>query len=94
MTLEEMVNEFQDLPLFRKYFQEGRVRGIDEGKAEGRAEGKAEGVQLAILRLGTKKFGPPDEPSRSAILAITDLERLNSLSERLLDVDSWSDLLK
>ncbi len=61
---------------------------------EGRAEGRAEGVQRALLRLGRRKFGEPDEATRLALRDITDLERLDRLSERLLEVATWQELLQ
>ena len=57
-------------------------------------EGRVEGLQRALLHLGRKKFGEPDEAARRALLDITDLDRLDRLSERLLDVSTWQDLLQ
>jgi Domain of unknown function (DUF4351) len=57
-------------------------------------EGRAEGVRKVLMRLGTRRFGPPDAPTRAAIEAITRPSRLERLSERLLDVSSWEELLK
>ena len=56
-------------------------------------EGHARGVQATLLRQGRKRFGEPDEATRQALLAITDPERLDLLTERLLDVTSWQELL-
>ncbi len=67
---------------------------IEELLDEGRAEGRVEGLQRALLRVGRKKFGEPEEATRLALLGITDLERLEGLSERLLDVASWQELLQ
>ena len=57
-------------------------------------EGRVEGLQRALLHQGRKKFGAPDEATRLALLGITDLERLDRLSERLLEVSTWQDLLQ
>jgi hypothetical protein len=57
-------------------------------------EGCAKGLQRALLHQGRKKFGDLDEATRRALLDITDLERLDRLSERLLDVATWQDLLQ
>jgi len=46
------------------------------------------------LHLGRKKFGEPDEATRLALVGITDLEQLDRLSERLLEVASWQELLQ
>jgi predicted transposase YdaD len=61
---------------------------------EGRAEGRAEGAQRTLLHLGRKTLGEPDEAARHALLGITDLERLDRLSERLLEVSTWQELLQ
>jgi predicted transposase YdaD len=57
-------------------------------------EGRAEGAQRTLLHLGRKKFGEPEEATRRALLGITDLERLDRLTERLLDVATWQQLLE
>ena len=47
-----------------------------------------------MLRLGRKRFGEPDEATQTALRSITDLERLERMSERLLDVAGWEELLQ
>jgi hypothetical protein len=59
----------------------------------GRNQGIPLGVRDAVLRQGRKKFGPPTAAHETALAAITDLARLESLSERLLDVNTWDELL-
>jgi predicted transposase YdaD len=59
---------------------------------EGREEG-LNALRRALLRLGRKRFGEPDEETRQAICAIRDPDRLEELSERLLDVSTWDELL-
>lgn len=56
-------------------------------------EGQAEGIQRALLLQGRKRFGPPDAATQEAVRAITDVARLEKMSERLLDVSTWQDLL-
>jgi hypothetical protein len=56
-------------------------------------EGRIEGKQTTLLRQGCKRFGEPDEATRQRLLAVTSVERLDALSERLLDVGSWQELL-
>jgi hypothetical protein len=56
-------------------------------------EGRIEGKQSTLLRQGSKRFGAPDEATRQRLLAIQSVERLDELSERLLEVSSWQDLL-
>jgi hypothetical protein len=42
--------------------------------------------------LGAKKFGEPDERLNSMLNATDDVDQLNSLLERILDVTSWDEL--
>ena len=46
-----------------------------------------------LLRQGARRFGPPASEEQSALETITAIERLEQLSERLLDVESWEELL-
>ena len=61
--------------------------------AEGRVEGRIQEAQGMLLRQGRKRFGPPSEGVERTIEAIGNLERLEALDERLLDVATWDDLL-
>jgi hypothetical protein len=59
-----------------------------------RAEGRVEGVRAMLLCLGRRKFGKaPNRKQHQALEAITDLGQLETLAARLLDVDSWAELL-
>jgi predicted transposase YdaD len=60
---------------------------------EGRAEGRLTEARAILLRQGRKRFGPPSMEVRGALEAITSIERLELLAERLLDVESWQELL-
>jgi predicted transposase YdaD len=57
-------------------------------------EGHLSGVRQVILRLGQKLFGPIDEATEKTLNAIDDVRKLDKLSERILDVDSWQELLR
>ena len=47
-----------------------------------------------ILRQARKKFGRgPTKKQQAELNAITDLTRLEALGERLLEVNSWGELL-
>lgn len=49
---------------------------------------------VILLRLGTRRLGPPDEPTQAALEAITSLERLERPADRILEVESWPELLR
>ena len=56
-------------------------------------EGRQEGMQSTLLRLGQQKFGLPNEAITTTLTAITDLERLGRMVDRILLVSSWEELL-
>jgi predicted transposase YdaD len=62
---------------------------------EGREEGRIAGERQVLIRLGTKRFGKPDAAILADIQAIRDVERLESLAERMLDpnLPDWNSLL-
>ncbi len=47
-----------------------------------------------VLRLGTKRFGNADANVETTVNNLTDLEKLEQLIERVLDVHSWQELLQ
>jgi hypothetical protein len=55
--------------------------------------GRVAGVRSVIKRLGHQRFGPPDDATSVALHAIDDAAHLEQLSERLLSVASWEELL-
>jgi predicted transposase YdaD len=66
---------------------------LAEGRTEGFGEGREEEARTLLLRLGRKRFGPPGRRISAAIKGITDVQRIEQLTERLLDVKSWDELL-
>jgi hypothetical protein len=56
-------------------------------------EGIVEGEQRVLLLLGEAKFGPADDVTREVIQAIYDPGMLEELLVRLLDAESWQELL-
>jgi predicted transposase YdaD len=59
------------------------------------AEGRTEALQKTLLRQGRQRFhNPPSEAVQAAIQTITDAGRLERMTERLLIVSSWQELLE
>jgi predicted transposase YdaD len=56
-------------------------------------EGSIKEARKLIVRLGRKRLGPPGESVTATLEAITDLERLERIHERLDDVQTWQELL-
>ena len=56
-------------------------------------EASVEEARNLLLRIGRKRFGEPDEDTLATFEAITTLERLERLADRLLDAENWNDLM-
>jgi predicted transposase YdaD len=75
------------------------IRAMKESSAyqaileEGYAVGETREATKLLKKLGTRRFGPPDHSVLVAIEALADLERIELLLERLLEVSSWEELL-
>jgi len=55
--------------------------------------GRLEEARKMILRQGKRRFGRASRKAAQALEAITDLERLEVLGERLVEAKSWEELL-
>ncbi|MGC1719228.1 MAG: hypothetical protein WA746_09590, partial [Isosphaeraceae bacterium] len=60
---------------------------------KGRAEGRTEEAKRILKRLGSRRVGKPQPLIEAAIDAIADLDRLEQLSDRVLEVTGWEELL-
>jgi hypothetical protein len=56
-------------------------------------EGRLQEAHKLLLRLGRIQFGAPDTATEAAVRAITDLDRLERLLERLVTPANWQALL-
>ncbi|HEV2472574.1 MAG TPA: DUF4351 domain-containing protein, partial [Chthonomonadales bacterium] len=78
---------------YQAILAEGEQKGRVEGRMEGAQEGRLSEAREMVLRIGTKRYGGPNNQVVSRIEAIASVERLNSLADRLLDAESWDELL-
>jgi predicted transposase YdaD len=96
-TLLRGVRAMKESVTYQAILEEGREVGLELGREIGREEGREEGrVQEAralLLRLGERRFGPPSAEVQAAVAAVATVERLEALSEQLLDAESWEELL-
>ena len=53
----------------------------------------AQGCKRVLFRIGRKKFGAPNGAAQQAIDRITEPAVLEMLSERMLEVRNWDELL-
>ena len=63
------------------------------GEARGEARGETRGERNVIIKMGTRRFGPPSDEVLEHLSKIESLEILEALSLRLLEVESWTELL-
>ncbi|HZV05618.1 MAG TPA: hypothetical protein VE999_11095 [Gemmataceae bacterium] len=56
-------------------------------------KGRLAEARQVLLRLGEKRFGPPDDATAATLNAIDDVQKLDELIDRILDVGSWQELL-
>ena len=90
IQLFQGVRKMRDSTTYQAILDEGRA----EGELKGRTEGQMEEARRLLLRLGRKRLGDPEEAVKAAVRAITDVERLELLAERITEVGSWQDLLR
>ncbi len=87
------VRAMEESSTYQALLSKGRALGRDEGRNEGRLEGRLAEARSVVLRQGRKKFGAPLPAVLQTVEAIADLARLEELSDKLLDVDTWDDLM-
>jgi predicted transposase YdaD len=66
---------------------------VEEGREEGRVEGRLLEAQRFLVRMATRKLGPPNARAAAIIQSTTDVERIELLGDRLLTANSWDELL-
>ncbi len=62
--------------------------------SEGEAKGELQGVRNTIVQLGTRRFGAPSNSVIEALNNIASVPALQALVDRLLEVESWAELLE
>jgi hypothetical protein len=80
------IRGIEESSVYQDIFAKGEAKGRVDERIEGRIEGRIEEARLAIMRVGRKRFGKPDEGVQMMIDAINDIDRLNSVLDRILDV--------
>jgi len=56
-------------------------------------EGEVKRSHKMLVRLGTRRFGPPHPQVEATLTAIQDLERLEHLEDAVLTATSWDELI-
>jgi hypothetical protein len=60
---------------------------------EGRELGRLDQARRVLIRHGSKRFGVASAEIRDAVAAITDLDRLDRMFDRVAEADDWSTVL-
>ncbi len=74
------------------------VQGMEESTTyqlilgRGEAKGEVKEARKLVLRLGRKRFGEPDASVQKA-LRDASLDRLEEMADRLLQAETWQELL-
>ena len=55
-------------------------------------KGRLAEARQILLRRGKILFGPADEATAAALNAVSDVEKLEELSEPILEVENWQEL--
>ena len=88
-TLLQGVIAMKESVTYQAILREGEAKGL----AEGLAEGQAKEARRILLLQGRSRFGAPTPEVVAALNSLADVEKLEQLSMRLLQVSSWQELL-
>ena len=77
----------------RLKFQRDQSCYLADAREEGETIGRVSQTRMLILRIGTKRLGEPPTDVHSELNAISSLDRLNELADRILDCSTWDALL-
>ncbi len=66
---------------------------LEEGVRKGELEGTLSEGKRVLLRLGARRFGEPSSAVVAAIEAITLIDHVERLVDRVLDVNNWNELM-
>ena len=73
--------------------KEGMKQGLKQGLEQGLEQGNIEEARRLLLMIGGKRLGPADAKTQASLKKITSLQNLEQLATRLLEVESWMELL-
>ena len=85
----EGIAGMKDSVTYQAILREGEAVGLEKGTEIGRIEE----IRRILLRQGNKRFGKPTRAITAKLQAIGSLDRLEGLAERLLEVETWKELL-
>ncbi len=75
------------------YLRDAREEGREQGRQEQVMIGRVSQALMIILRVATKRLGEPPADVVAELNAITSMDRLDELTDRVLDCSTWDALL-
>jgi hypothetical protein len=87
------IRGIEESSVYQGIFAKGEVRGEARGRVEGQTEGAIEEARKTLLRWGRKKLGPASDEIEIRLTALRDLDQLDVLLDRVLDLSTWDELL-
>ena len=91
--VRELLRDIWPLMRTSKFYQGTLADGYATGQSEGLAEGPLWATRRLLLRQGERRLQAPPEAVRARLNAITRLDKLEGLYERLPGATSWEQLL-
>lgn len=76
----------------RDWYNRGMRKSRREGRKEGLQEGVVQGIHRTVLRLMEQRFGAVPKKARDRVQALTSVEELESLVDRVVSAGSLRDL--
>ena len=66
---------------------------LNKGLTQGLTQGRLEEARRMVLRFAAKRLGSAPATTETAILAISDIDRLERMLDRAMDATGWDDVL-
>lgn len=74
--------------------ERGLARGIAQGLSQGLSRGRANEARTLIRRLGSRRWGGIPVGVAEFLEAITSVERLEEMADRVIDCSSWDEFIQ
>ena len=96
LKLSEQENEIlnREIGTLPNEEKQPMIRLTNEWIEVGREEGEKLGTFNTLFRLGSKRFGDPTKAILDQLNMIQDKSKLDALCDRLLEVETWQELLQ
>ncbi|MBC8135160.1 MAG: DUF4351 domain-containing protein [Fibrella sp.] len=83
------VRRMRESDTYQQILNEGRT----EGRVEGRVEGRLQEARRMVVRAGRRRLGEATLEVETRLESVASLAQLETLVERVFDVETWDDLL-